>query len=75
VKDHLRRCPATTGTNTGQPAAGAVSVLEDLGYTYGTWKMKGTANSKEARNSYLRVWRKEQLNAWRVVLEVTIPLQ
>jgi ketosteroid isomerase-like protein len=69
----LKFLQATTGTNTWQPAAGAVSVSEDLGYTYGTWEMKDTANSKESRSSYLRIWRKEKHNAWRVVLEVTIP--
>jgi ketosteroid isomerase-like protein len=43
----------------------------DLGYSYGTYEMKGTAPQSGA---YLRVWTRDAAGTWLVVADVTQPI-
>ncbi len=58
------------GTFSSQPAHGDASRAGDLGYAYGSYERKG---EKPEAGTYLRVWRREPGQDWRLVLEVLKP--
>lgn len=60
---------------TWEPAAGDVSVSDDLGYTYGSYQIYGdelAAKIIESGN-YFRIWKKEK-GAWKVLFDLTNPV-
>ncbi len=57
------------------PMYSDVSYSVDLGYTYGSYELKGPgSNETTEKGYYARVWKNNGENKWKVVLEVTIPL-
>jgi ketosteroid isomerase-like protein len=48
----------------------------DMGYVYGGYEVKApAANPPQVENGfYLRVWKRDGANAWKVVVEITSPL-
>ena len=53
---------------------GYMSAACDLGYVYGSLRRPGaTTNSPDEQGTYLRVWRREGVAGWRIVLEVLNP--
>ncbi|HEV7746640.1 MAG TPA: hypothetical protein VGO56_16715 [Pyrinomonadaceae bacterium] len=64
--------PGVSEVWTWEPAAGDVSITDDLGYTYGSYKLVGSAKVIEAGN-YFRIWKKEH-GAWKVLFDLTNPI-
>lgn len=57
-----------------QPVGGGVALSGDLGYTYGTGRMRRDGLEGGTREvSYSRIWRRDPTGAWRIVLEVVLP--
>jgi ketosteroid isomerase-like protein len=59
---------------SSQPDFCDVSGAGDLGYTYGTYKVKknDAAKTSTEKGNYMRIW-KQQNGQWRIVLEVANP--
>ena len=49
---------------------GYLAAAGDLGYVVGTLRRPGSAKRPEENGSYLRIWRREAVDGWRLVLEV-----
>lgn len=49
---------------------GYLSAAGDLGYVVGTMRRPGNAKRPDETGSYLRIWRREAVAGWRLVLEV-----
>lgn len=49
---------------------GYLAAAGDLGYVVGTLRRSGNAKRPEETGSYLRIWRREAVAGWRLVLEV-----
>lgn len=67
--------PANPGVWTWEPAAGDVSVSDDLGYTYGSYQISGdelAAKIIESGN-YFRIWKKDK-GTWKVLFDLTNPV-
>jgi ketosteroid isomerase-like protein len=66
--------PGVSEVWTWEPAAGDVSITDDLGYTYGSYKLTANQPAKiiEAGN-YFRIWKKEH-GAWKVLFDLTNPI-
>ncbi len=63
------------GTLTWQSAKADVSRSGDLGYTYGTYELKSGADAMETESgNYLRIWRKQRVGRWRIVLDLLNPI-
>lgn len=58
------------GAFASKPAGGGSAKAGDLGYVYGTYERKG---DKPESGSYLRVWRREPGETWKLALEVLSP--
>jgi hypothetical protein len=58
------------GTFSSKPAGGGSAKAGDLGYAYGTYERKG---DKPESGSYMRVWRREPGDTWKLALEVLSP--
>jgi ketosteroid isomerase-like protein len=67
--------PDSSSVWTWEPAAGDVSISDDLGYTYGTYKISGTEPAPKVSESgnYFRIWKKEK-GAWKVLFDLTNPI-
>ena len=67
--------PASSSVWTWEPAAGDVSISDDLGYTYGTYKITGNEPTPKIIESgnYLRIWKKDG-GAWKVLFDLTNPI-
>jgi ketosteroid isomerase-like protein len=53
------------------PTGGYLAASGDLGYVYGTLRRPSTdPRQPEETGSYLRIWRREAVAGWRIVLEV-----
>ncbi|MBJ6108748.1 hypothetical protein JAO73_07000 [Hymenobacter sp. BT523] len=52
------------------PTTGYLAAAGDLGYVVGTLRRFATAKHPEENGSYLRIWRREAVAGWRLVLEV-----
>ena len=66
----------TSFTQTWEPMFADVSQSGDLGYSYGSYELNETnaQNGKIERGYYARVWKKENGEHWKAVLDVTSPL-
>jgi ketosteroid isomerase-like protein len=53
---------------TWSPSVVVVSRAGDLGYTYGTYEVR-----QGEKGSYVRLWRKESPQGWRIVLDIFNP--
>jgi ketosteroid isomerase-like protein len=67
--------PASSSVWTWEPAAGDVSVSDDLGYTYGSYQISGDELGAKVIESgnYFRIWKKEK-GAWKVLFDLTNPV-
>ena len=67
--------PSSPSVWTWEPAAGDVSVSDDLGYTYGSYQISGDELGAKVIESgnYFRIWKKEK-GAWRVLFDLTNPV-
>jgi hypothetical protein len=67
--------PASPDVWTWEPAFADVSISNDLGYTYGTYKIETngpTSKIIEAGN-YFRIW-KNAGGAWKVIFDLSNPI-
>ena len=48
----------------------------DMGYVYGSYASGGSADAMDAleKGYYMRVWKRDRLNIWRIAAEVTSPM-
>ncbi len=58
---------------TWEPAKAETSRAGDLGYTYGSYGETPAAGTPE-KGHYLRIWKKQGGDAWKLVLDITSPL-
>ena len=67
--------PAGSSVWTWEPAAGDVSASNDLGYTYGTYRITSTEPTPKIieTGNYLRIWKKAG-GAWKVLFDLTNPI-
>jgi ketosteroid isomerase-like protein len=74
VKDVLSTLPKETTSWTWTPSAGDVSTSDDLGYTYGTYKLTGADRATVIESgNYFRIWRKEG-GDWKILFDLLNPL-
>ncbi|MDO7844808.1 hypothetical protein Q5H92_00445 [Hymenobacter sp. M29] len=52
------------------PTTGYLAAAGDLGYVVGDLRRIATAKHPEEKGSYLRIWRREAVAGWRLVLEI-----
>lgn len=57
---------------TWEPLKGEASRAGDFGYTYGTYEE--TAEGKAEKGHYLRIWKRQGGEPWKLVLDITNPL-
>ncbi|HEX8505427.1 MAG TPA: hypothetical protein VF630_08670 [Hymenobacter sp.] len=60
------------------PTTGYLAAAGDLGYVVGSLRREASAKHPEETGSYLRIWKRESVAGWRLVLEVfntTAPLK
>lgn len=62
---------ADTSLTAGFITGAAISAAADLGYSYG--EMKRLTQGTPQRHSYVRLWRRDQDDAWKVALEIALP--
>ena len=58
------------GTFTSKPIGGGSAKAGDLGYVYGSYERKG---GKPESGSYVRIWKREPGDSWKLALEVLNP--
>jgi ketosteroid isomerase-like protein len=69
----LREAEANSPPESWRPSGGDLSSSGDLGYTYGkTFRQEGK-RAVPAR-TYARIWRRGEDGAWRIAVDLTIPL-
>ncbi|HVG07349.1 MAG TPA: nuclear transport factor 2 family protein [Thermoanaerobaculia bacterium] len=56
-----------------EPLKAGTSRAGDFGYTYGTYEETAAGNLAE-KGHYLRIWKKQGGDAWKLVLDITSPL-
>lgn len=61
------------------PLKSDVALSNDLGYTYGSYELKGTgdavaASSASEKGYYVRVWKRDRAGRWKIALDTTHPL-
>lgn len=61
------------GAMTWEPSKAGTSGAGDFGYTYGTYEETAEGNLRE-KGHYLRIWKKQGGDAWKLVLDITNPL-
>jgi ketosteroid isomerase-like protein len=71
----LAALPASPNGWTWEPASGDVSISNDLGYTYGTYKIESKESPRKIieTGNYFRIWRK-QGGVWKVLFDLTNPI-
>src|SRR5437660_8996202 len=58
-----------------QPTMADISRSGDLGYTYGTYDLKGAGgDQKPAHGNYVRVWKRQTNGRWKVVIDILNPV-
>src|SRR6266478_4595379 len=58
-----------------QPTMADISHSGDLGYTYGTYDLKGaSADQKPEHGNYVRVWKRQMNGRWKVVIDILNPM-
>lgn len=65
--EYLSAINDSTVQLTWEPLGGDVAKAGDMGYTYGTYLMKDSAN--EVHGTYVTVWRKNPDGKWKFVLD------
>jgi ketosteroid isomerase-like protein len=67
--------PSSPDVWTWEPAFADVSISNDLGYTYGTYKIEagGPMPKTIETGNYFRIWKKEG-GAWKVLFDLTNPI-
>jgi ketosteroid isomerase-like protein len=67
--------PDGSGVWTWEPAAGDASNSDDLGYTYGSYKISngGPSPAISESGNYFRIWRKDG-STWKVLFDLTNPI-
>jgi ketosteroid isomerase-like protein len=67
--------PARPNVWTWEPASGDVSISDDLGYTYGTYKIESNVSTPKIieTGNYFRIWTK-QGGVWKVLFDLTNPI-
>jgi ketosteroid isomerase-like protein len=55
---------------TWVPVDADTSASGDLGYSYGSYELKGEKGGASEAGSYLRVWKKQRDGRWKVILDV-----
>lgn len=58
---------------TWEPLKGETSRAGDFGYTYGTYEETSAAGTPE-KGHYLRIWKRQGGDAWKLLLDITNPL-
>ena len=60
---------------TWEPEEGDVSVSDDLGYSYGTYRIESHESTPKIieTGNYFRIWKKEK-GAWKVLFDLTNPI-
>jgi ketosteroid isomerase-like protein len=61
------------GAMSWEPSKAGASRAGDFGYTYGTYEETAEGNLRE-KGHYLRIWKKQGGDAWKLVLDITNPL-
>jgi ketosteroid isomerase-like protein len=66
--------PAAPGSWTWEPARSVGSISGDLGYTYGAFQAVSgkAADSTSLSGYYLRIWKKQPSDEWRIVLDIAV---
>jgi ketosteroid isomerase-like protein len=64
--------PEPSSVWTWIPAAGDVSISNDLGYTYGSYKIMSGDKVAESGN-YMRIWKKDG-GKWKILFDLTNPI-
>lgn len=63
------------GSLTWQPAKADVSLIGDLGYSYGTYEFKASDGKSSEAGNYLRIWKRQGgTGKWKVVLDLLNPI-
>ena len=58
-----------------QPTMADISHSGDLGYTYGTYDLKGASgDQKPEHGNYVRVWKRQVNGRWKVVIDILNPM-
>lgn len=75
--DSARAFLSATSGYTWKAGSGAVSDSGDLGYTSGVYVIltEPRGNQATERGEYLRIWRRNAAGEWRVVLDLTSPME
>jgi ketosteroid isomerase-like protein len=72
IMDFLAKQP--TGL-TSRPIKADVAASSDLGYTYGSYKVRNGPDGKIVESGYyVRVWKRDENGTWSLVLDTTSPL-
>jgi len=66
----LRLAEEKASNFSSRPSGGGSSKAGDLGYTYGTYERRG---ERLEGGSYVRMWRREPGDTWKLALEVLSP--
>lgn len=59
-----------TGRYFFAPTTGYLAASGDLGYVVGTMRRPADAKNPEENGTYLRIWRREAVAGWRLVVEI-----
>ena len=70
LDDQLRTTNPISLTYMG----GFLSSSKEMGYTYGTMEADTDELGPGFRASYLRLWRLNEINEWRIAVEALIPI-
>ena len=63
------------GILTWQPTMADISRSGDVGYTYGTYDLKGSGGEqKPEHGNYVRVWKRQMNRRWKVVIDILNPM-
>jgi hypothetical protein len=57
------------------PIADEVSAARDLGYTYGSYRVKSSRESPDTieKGYYVHVWQIDEVGAWKLIADITNP--
>jgi ketosteroid isomerase-like protein len=59
---------------TWTPIKSDVAQSDDLGYTYGSYELKFAGTNKTEKGYYVRVWKRDDRGAWKLVLDTFSPI-
>jgi ketosteroid isomerase-like protein len=66
-----------TGVLAAQPGMVYVSLSGDLGYAYGIYESrdKATDSKPSEQGNYVRIWKRQPNQQWKIVVDVTVPVR